>query len=168
MVLSNTPARLAEMDRLTKDPAFCNIVGVYKNLNSQKNPFCVGHIQKLFNMTIKLLICLIISAEQADSIYRTQRIKVKLGENSAGRDVLLTSKNWWKDDEFDFFKENSFNADCPLDSKILDKIGKPNIKWSKIGNSEPLTSYSIAQKEIEQIYNGTGKCNLCFDFENWN
>ena len=42
------------------------------------------------------------------------------------------------------------------------------IVWSKLGNSEPLANYSVAQNEIEQIQSGTGKCNLYFDFENWN
>ena len=42
------------------------------------------------------------------------------------------------------------------------------IVWSKFGKGEALANYSVAQTEIQQIYSGTGKCNLCFDFENWN
>ena len=172
---SNTNTRESKLKTLISDPLFTNKFESYKLINSKKHPLCEGHVQKMFNMAIKLLLCLIMSAEFA----KTNQPNICLGKDSNGNFVNLTDNNWWKN----IFCEENFDADCPLDSKILDKIqekkvtSKPNIHnhskfteivWSKLGNSEPLANYSVAQNEIEQIQSGTGKCNLCFDFENWN
>lgn len=174
---SNTASREAKLKALVSDPTFTAKFEAYKLTNSKKYPLCEGHIQKMFNMAIKLLLCLVMSAEFAE----TNRLTVRLGKDSNGNFVNLTGKDWWKH----IFNEETFDADCPLDSKILDKIQEKrvapnhiipslkknnftNIVWSKLGKGEALANYSVAQNEIRQIYSGTGKCNLCFDFENWN
>lgn len=177
---SNTASREAKLKALVSDPTFTAKFEAYKLTNSKKHPLCEGHIQKMFNMAIKLLICLILSAEHA----RTCGCKIKLGEymdkeNNTIQDVFLENKVLCETN----FPFEFASADCPIDSIILKKIQEkrvtPNpgihnhqkfteIVWSKFGKGEDLDNYSIAQNEIEQIYSGTGKCNLCFDFENWN
>lgn len=172
---SNTASREAKLKSLVSNPTFTAKFEAYKLTNSKKHPLCEGHIQKMFNMAIKLLLCLILSAEFAEA----NRLSVCLRKDTDEKPVRLTDNNWWKN----IFCEDSFDADCPIDSIILKKIQEkrvtPNpgihnhqkfteIVWSKFGKGEDLDNYSIAQNEIKQMYSGTGKCNLCFDFENWN
>ena len=111
----------------------------------------------MFNMATKLLLSLVISAEHANTLH----IKVKLGTSQKGTIVCLTDNNWWQG----IFDEDSFDADCPLDSRILDKIGISKTKWSKIGNGYPISDYGAIQGIIRSKTIG---CNLLFDFENWN
>jgi hypothetical protein len=150
---------------------------VYKNMYSQES---INEFNKqLFNHFPVLnqngKICYRYKIDNGDYIYliddRNEHFKYD-----------LTEDDWWKH----IFNEETFDADCPLDSKILDKIQEKrvapnhiipslkknnftNIVWSKLGKGgEALANYSVAQNEIQQIHSGTGKCNLCFDFENWN
>lgn len=149
---------------------------------------CPGHIQKMFNISIKLLLCLIISAEQAAEM----NLAVKLGKSSDGnKDIYLTDNNWWNSEVFKPLRNDKLNVDCPLDSIILGEINNkiqnkkivniPNsgkkksvaeITWSKLGTKEPISSYEIAQNAIREIHatthNNVNCCNLLFDFENWN
>ena len=128
-----------------------------KDSNYGNKALCFGHIQKIFNMATKLLLSLVISAEQANALH----IKVKLGTSEKGKFVYLDDNNWWQG----IFDEENFDADCPLDSRILDKIGASKTKWSRIGNGYPISNYETIQ---ETIRNKTTSCNLLFDFENWN
>lgn len=159
----------------TLDPVFSPIKEVY----SAKYRLCLGHIQKLFNITMKLLLCLIVSAEHAKVI----GINVKLGDIE-GADVCLVDHGLLSSSQFPY----AFNtADCPVDHFILEKINVKKtsapaiiygrgqfrkIVWSKMGDKakgagEDQRNYLSAQQEIENIQRGTGKCNLYFDFENW-
>ena len=177
---SSTTAREAKLKDLVSDPMFTDKFEAYKLTNSKKHPLCEGHIQKIFNMAIKLLLCLVISAEQADALH----IEVKLRTGNKGENVRLTDNNWWQE----IFDKDNFDADCPLDSIILDSIEKRKINninksasghtkysqivWSKLGTKEPIQNYNLAQIEIKNInaktHNNNTSCNLLFDFENWN
>ena len=111
---------------------------------------CFGHIQKMFSMALKLFLCLKICAEQA---------------NEMNIDIGLNIEHF----ECNFSFET---ADCPIDSIILDNLGKEisNVKWSKLGQDKahPSTDYIKVQKAIREQQNDDAKSNLCFDFENWN
>lgn len=108
---------------------------------------CFGHIQKMFNMAIKLFLCLKICAEQADDM------KIDIG---------LDTSLFECDFAFD-------TADCPLDSIILGTLSTcSNIKWSKLGHEgHPSSEYINAQKAIREKLNDDSKSNLYYDFENW-
>ena len=111
-----------------------------KETDSIKNPITIGHFQKLFNMTTKHLLTLYLLR---DYIWDNDGPFAKFDE---------------KDIE-DFFK----HADCPIDSKILDKVDtKPNNKWSQFDYDD----YSDVQSEISKKV-GENKSNLFYDFEYW-
>lgn len=164
-----------ENENKTLDHIFSGI----KNTKSEEYPLCLGHIQKMFNIAIKLLLCLIVSAEHANAI----GIKVALGKIGS-TDVHLTDHGLLSHKNFKY----SFDtADCPIDHNVLEKIDKnktsnpaeifnhkqyKNIVWSKMGDKEKGAkedqgNYLSAQTEIANIQKGTGKSNLCFDFEYW-
>lgn len=160
---ATTQDRKQYIDNLFANRVFANKFNSVKiiDVTISDKALCFGHIQKMFNMAIKLLLCLIISAEQAEHC----GINVKLGV-CKGKDVYLNGG---------FISYSTFpyaydTADCPLDSKILEKIGWSDAKWSKFGSNSnyPTKDYEDAQQKIEDIQKETGKCNLCFDFENWN
>lgn len=156
----DTQNRLKNMNGLMLNPRFCDLIGIYKDIKSAAHPLCIGHIQKMFNMATKLLLCLVISAEQASS----NSIQVKLGKNEAGNnDVFLTHNNWWQG----IFSEDNFDADCPLDSKILKKITPSNTTWSHYGSKDYKTAQDEIDTIIKQTYPCSNYCNLLFDFENW-
>ena len=160
--LPDTPSRSQYIENLFATPVFSEKFDTIKVTDPKDSYYgnkalCFGHVQKIFNMATKLLLCLVISAEQAKS----QAIAVKLGEAKNGKVVYLTDNNWWKG----IFDEETFAADCPLDSRILEKIGGAATKWSKIGNGCPISEYENMQDIIKSKTTG---CNLLFDFENWN
>lgn len=114
---------------------------------SDDKALCFGHIQKMFNMAIKLFLCLKICAEQADIM---------------NIDIGLNKGRFECDFAFD-------TADCPIDSIILTKLGKfSDVKWSKLGHTAyPTDKYIAIQEAITQL-NGEGESNLYYDFKNWN
>lgn len=160
--LPDTQLKSQYIENLFVTPVFSKKFDTVK-VTDPKDPdygnkaLCFGHIQKIFNMATKLLLGLVISAEQADALH----IKVKLGTVEKGVIVCLTDNNWWKG----IFDEKNFDADCPLDSRILGKIGDSATKWSRIGNGDPISEYKKMQDIIKSKTTG---CNLLFDFENWN
>ncbi|MBQ9785491.1 MAG: hypothetical protein IJW29_08315 [Clostridia bacterium] len=176
---TNFSDRYDTIDQFIKNACFVSIFSSIKNTTSTTYPLCLGHIQKMFNIAIKLLLCLIISAEHATAC----GLKVKLGEQD-GHDVDLTSHNLLSFSNFPYAFDT---ADCPIDHLILVEIQEKKttphstvfdnprydkIVWSKMGDlsngaKEDQQNYKAAQKEIENIQSGTGKSNLCFDFENW-
>ena len=177
-----TQDRFNNICAFLKTPHFVSIFAPIKDVKSSKYPLCLGHIQKLFNITMKLLLCLIISTEHAVAC----GINVKLGEvdnspvylNPQGHAPLLSYNN------FNF----SFDtADCPIDhiilksveanktpshSKIYNHKRYDEIVWSKMGDpldgaKEDQQNYIAAQEEIGNIQSDPQKSNLCFDFEYW-
>lgn len=176
---NNFSDRYNTIDGFLKDPSFVSIFSSIKNTASSTYPLCLGHIQKMFNIAIKLLLCLIISTEHATAC----GLKVKLSEKE-GTDINLTDHNLLSFSKFPYAFDT---ADCPIDHLILVEIEEKktnprsaifghchysDIIWSKMGDvssgaKEDQRNYKAAQEEIENIQNGTGKSNLCFDFENW-
>lgn len=175
---TSTADRYSCLNTLIMTTAFTDIIGVVKDTASPDKPLCIGHIQKMFNIAMKLILCLIESAEHA----RKQHFKVLLAKNKSGY-VYLTDRKLLIYDNFPYAFDT---ADCPIDSIILKAIDniqggsyvtKPighetyrQVVWSKLGAKEPGENYVRAQNEIEDIQKGAipPKSNLCFDFENWN
>lgn len=177
----DTRDRIGNISNLLGTPNFKNKFSPIKDINYENYELCFGHIQKMFNMATKLLLCLIMSAEFADR----NKLKVKLEEFDEEDALLLTSNSWWENEEFEVLRNENFDADCPIDSIILDaienrKINKltsghnkySQIVWSKLGTKEPVQNYEFAQTEIKNIndkaHPNSTSCNLLFDFENWN
>ena len=106
----------------------------------------LGHIQKMFNIALKLYLCLFMCREYLN-------INVDL-----------------------FYSEiidNLATADCPIDSIILKKLSEKTrnrkfaeYKWSKFGTEKcSIDYYEETQKEISKWTNGSS--NLYFDFSEW-
>ena len=175
----NYTDRFHNLQAMIADPTFKTIFDGIKEVDSKKYPLCLGHIQKMFNITMKVLLCLIISADHASSL----GLKVKLGEVN-GNNVYLTDCGLsgtclLSYDNFDYEFDT---ADCPIDHIILTCIDKKvspptypisgrkkyaEIVWSKMGGAENAQNYISAQQEIEHIQSDPTKSNLYFDFENW-
>lgn len=126
---------------------------------------CFGHVQKIFNMAMKLLLCLILSAEHA----KEHKVHVVL-DAAEGGEVLLTEGNLLTFEEFPYAFDT---ADCPLDSRILKQVKddlpkeEHDIVWSKIGHKASADVYLHVQEAIAKKQ-GENQSNLCFDFEHWN
>ena len=121
-----------------------------KKLNGDKK-LSLGHIQKMFNIAIKLYLCLFVCREELD-----------LDDNIFVADIV----------------NNFANADCPLDSIILGKLEQVEMQkngigatyttkydgytWSQLNSSD----YSDIQDSIKN--ESGGNSNLWFDFDNWN
>lgn len=160
---TSTEERVKCINALLGNTEFTDNIAQVKDISNAKFPLCLGHIQKMYNMAIKLLLCLLLTAEYV---------------NKQPWDVPLSQAISLKSKSFLDFKEQNFKdicfdtADCPIDSIILGKLN-PNANtsvWSKFGADEdhPYTDYENTQTTIANIQKGTGKSNLCFDFENWN
>ena len=105
---------------------------------------CFGHFQKLFNMALKLYLCLY--ACQKNGLLPDPKAEL-------GKEIT---------------EEMLQNADCPIDSIILRKLGFPfdKLTWSKIGKTDTNRDYIDAQNAIRERCNNSNK--LSFDFDNWN
>ena len=174
----NSRDRFDKINDFLKINAFLGIFSSIKNIHSSTYPLCLGHIQKMFNIAIKLLVCLITSAEHS----AVCGITVKLGEVN-GTAVHLTDcdKTGRCLLSYDNFPYEFDTADCPIDHIILTSIQNrrtstsspfghkkyDEIVWSKMGGKEDPKNYLVAQSEIVAIQADPGKSNLCFDFENW-
>ncbi len=172
----STESRVKYINECLKETEFVAIFEQIKKVDSETYPLCLGHVQKMFNIAIKLLLCLIVSAEHATAI----GMCVKLGKCKENdvilNDGLLSYAN------FPFAFET---ADCPIDHIILERMDAyktspspeifgpkkrkkyASIVWSKMGKQEDEKNYNSAQSKIALIHKGTTKSNLCFDFENW-
>ena len=171
---TNYNDRFKKLDSFIKSSKFVDIFKDIKEVSSIDYPLCLGHIQKMFNIAMKVLLCLIVSAEYADSL----GLKVRLGEVGTTT-VYLTDHGLLSYSNFPY----SFDtADCPIDHIILECIEDKKtpvhskihghrkysqIVWSKLGAKEDPNNYISAQEEIENIQRGSGKSNLYFDLENW-
>lgn len=132
---------------------------IQENLNSLNKSFAkvkqkvlFGHIQKLFNIAIKLYLCLYMCREFLD-----------LNESLFYDEIVSALKY----------------ADCPIDSIILDrfeqnqmknKIGQehnlsyPGLKWSEISSDAEIAKY----KKLQEEFRSNDKSSLYFDFVEWN
>ena len=113
-----------------------------KEVGSNEHPISLGHFQKLFNMTTKHLLTL----------------------------YMLRKYIWGNNKPFKTFKgkiKDCFeNADCPIDSKILENL-YDNKKYNKKTWSQfkDIKDYDQVQSDIQKQANGNS--NLYYDFENW-
>ena len=118
----------------------------YKALDGKKQ-LCFGHFQKMFNIAIKLYLCLYFCREE-----------LEIGVDKFRKDMI----------------EQAAHADCPIDSIILGDLsektecaGYKGQKWSKYGTEgQPVKGYKDAQTAIAGLV-GEGKCNLYHDFVAW-
>ncbi len=119
----------------------------YKEITGDKR-LCFGHFQKMFNIAIKLYVCLYMCREWLD-----------LDEKLFQTDVL----------------DNIQNADCPIDSIILENLASDTgnkeyttHKWSKYGTDKhPQSNYKKVQDEISKAV-PSGNSRLYYDFVAWN
>lgn len=118
-----------------------------------KESVCFGHVQKLFNIAVKLYLCLYMCRNYLDI------------DNELFYNDIVTALE---------------TADCPIDSIILDRfeqkkmreigIGKeyellyPDFTWSQISSDETIDTY----KSIQKDFRSNGKSSLYFDFAEWN
>ena len=105
----------------------------------------------MFNIAIKLYLCLFVCREELD-----------LDDNIFVADIV----------------NNFANADCPLDSIILGKLEQVEMQKKGVGSPYSLqydgytwsqltaTDYRIIQDNIKTESNENS--NLWFDFDNWN
>lgn len=114
-----------------------------------KYQLCFGHFQKMFNMALKLYVCLYLCRDD-----------LGISENLFAQHII----------------NNIQNADCPIDSIILDKLSEETTnkeyilehKWSKYGTkSYPVEKYKKVQKTISELESVQGKSNLYYDFIAW-
>ncbi len=149
--LTTTKERHDYINECLRNEDFISAFGKIKNVEiGSEKALCFGHIQKMFNMAIKLFLCLKICVEQAKDM------KIDIGLEASLFDC-------------DFAFES---ADCPIDSIILanDKLSiSSKSKWSKLGQNKdnPTEDYITIQSTISNVQGGNGS-NLLFDFENWN
>lgn len=132
-----------------------NLSEINESFAIVKEKVLFGHIQKLFNIAIKLYLCLYMCKDYLD-----------LNELLFYKEIVSALKY----------------ADCPIDSIILDqfeqkemkRIGKgqkhkllyPEIKWSEISSVDEINTYSELQDQFRREY--IGKSSLYFDFAEWN
>ncbi|MBQ7780256.1 MAG: hypothetical protein IJ404_07145 [Clostridia bacterium] len=121
-----------------------------KKLDGNKK-LSAGHIQKMFNIAVKLYLCLYICREELD-----------LNNELFIQNII----------------DNFANADCPIDSIILDELEQ--IEMQNEGEGEEYTSkyskcvwsqldaarYKDIQEDVKSKSNGNS--NLWLDFNNWN
>jgi len=117
-------------------------VKVIKSCEKTDKPLCFGHVQKLFNITVKLYLC----------VYMC-------------REYLGLEK-----DLFDENIVNALQfADCPIDSIILGRTADnpyPNLVWSKIESPEEISTYTKIQDHFRN--QEKNESSLYFDFTHWN
>lgn len=122
------------------------IFAPYKEITGNKR-LCFGHFQKMFNIAIKLYVC------------------------------LYVCRGWLDLDEGRFCSkilENLQNADCPIDSIILENLASKtnnkeyaSHKWSKYGTAKhPQSNYENVQDEISKVV-PEGNSRLYYDFVAW-
>lgn len=181
---SSTEDRHAYIHQKMACEDFVSKFGVIKVIDPRDSDkyLCFGHIQKLFNMAVKLYLCLKICAEEQNN--HDLQIVLQFGA-TAQKNVLL------KPEMFTLFSSNDTSADCPIDHYILEAIDREiaeqdadptainperrnrdsakfaSIAWSKL-NAQSDAAYIDIQNEITALQADSGKSNLCFDFEHWN
>ena len=129
------------------EPQLKSLLGEFKETDGDKG-LCFGHYQKMFNIAIKLYVCLYLCRE------------------------------WLEIKESAFYKEilqNIHNADCPIDSIILESLAKDTRnkeftrhKWSRYGTEEPpYENYKTVQEKISGLKKAKEKSRLYYDFIAW-
>ena len=123
------------------------ILGEVKDTTGKRR-LCFGHFQKMFNIAIKLYLCLYMCRGFLD-----------IDEGRFDIEIIHALEK----------------ADCPIDSVILGKLAEDTscktyskYKWSKFGTaSHPIDEYTAVQEEISKLPQTDGKSNLYYDFIAW-
>ena len=123
-----------------------NLFSPYKATGGDHG-LCFGHFQKMFNIALKLYVCLYFCRDYLD-----------INEALFDENIL----------------NNMQNADCPIDSIILENLAcKTNNKeyashkWSKYGTAKhPQSNYENVQDEISKVV-PEGNSRLYYDFVAW-
>ncbi len=123
-----------------------SLFGQYKRTDGD-HPLCFGHFQKMFNIALKLYVCLYVCREQLE-------LEAELFD-----DEIL---------------KNLANADCPVVSIVLKRLSKdtkdPKFakqKWSHYGTAEsPNEEYLGVQQAISDCVGENSR--LYYDFIAWN
>ena len=171
--LQSTEARHAYIHKKMEDPEFLKKFASFKVVEDSDKALSFGHIQKMFNIAVKLYLCLKICADSAST-----PIILEYGA-TPDKNIVLDPNM------LELLSGENVTADCPVDHYILKTIDQKlsdagayrasnvsekkfaDIPWSKLRGEEDQTYIEI-QKEIAALQNNTAKSNLCFDFENWN
>lgn len=122
--------------------------------DNEEKPLCFGHYQKLFNMAVKLYLCIYIYCDEFDNDWLNVS-KEKLKEYVPGSaDCPIDNK----------IKESVYNA---LDADKTEGFDKKEIEigaWSKLDTEEDLKRYINLQNRIREICK---KDALAYDFDAW-
>lgn len=171
--LQSTEDRHAYIHKKMEDPDFLKKFASFKVIEGSDKALSFGHIQKMFNIAIKLYLCLKICADSAPA-----PIILEYGAKPDENVVLDAQK-------LELLSGENVTADCPIDHYILGRIDQrlsdtgacrtskvrtkkfADIPWSKLRGEEDQTYIEI-QKEIAALQKNDSKSNLCFDFEGWN
>ena len=171
--LESTQKRHEYIHRKMEDHDFLKKFASFKVIEGSDKALSFGHIQKMFNIAVKLYLCLKVCAEAAQT-----PIILEYGATPEENVVLDPKK-------LELLSGDDVTADCPIDHYILEAIDQrlsatgacrtsnvsakkfANIPWSKLRGEEDQT-YIEVQKEISALQNDATKSNLCFEFENWN
>ena len=169
----STQERHAYIHEKMEDPEFKKKFESFKVIEGSDKALSFGHIQKMFNIAVKLYLCLKICADSAPN-----PIILEYGATPV--------ENVWLDPKkLELLSSENVTADCPIDHYILEAIDKrlsntgacrtsnistkrfADIPWSKLRGEED-QNYIEIQKEIAALQKNDSKSNLCFDFEGWN
>lgn len=171
--LQSTEERHAYIHEKMEDPEFLKKFASFKVVEGSDKALSFGHIQKMFNIAVKLYLCLKICADSAPN-----QIILEHGA-TPDKNVVLDAQ------KLELLGGENVTADCPIDHYILEAIDQrlsdtgacrtskvstkkfANIPWSKLRGEDDQTYIEI-QKEIAALQKNTAKSNLCFDFEGWN
>ncbi len=143
---TNTPEEKSNLIQNNFD-SLKELFGPYKAVEGEKK-LCFGHFQKMFNMAIKLYLCLYMSADD-----------LKLDNSLFDNGII----------------QNMRNADCPIDSFILAAVAKdsqsPEIAaqvWSKYGadDANHVDNYHQVQEKIASLPEAKNS-KLLYDFIAW-
>ncbi len=120
------------------------LIGKYKEVEGEKQ-VCFGHIQKMFNMAIKMYLC----------IYMCRAYLPFTHDKAEIFDMEII--------------DNIVNADCPIDNYVLASLSKPYLKWNKLGTDDDANSID-KYKEVQTLIwkKVWGKSKLSYDFTEWN
>lgn len=142
------------------------IVGKVK-LTTGNKALCFGHYQKMFNIALKLYLCLYLCRDFLDLkpelFYEDVVNALKYAECPVDSIILkrMDSKNT---DDFEEYKTYKTENGVKIQNKKF-----ADIVWSKIGHAEKSTieSYINVQSAIRKLNNDDEKSNLYFDFAEW-
>lgn len=126
---------------------------------------CFGHFQKLFNMAVKLYICLYIMQDELGLNFMSESTKYADPKNFANADCPVDRYILQRLDEI-ISEENISVPYKELKERRPDYKKFADISWSKLKSEDDMKVYEVIQNTIKELCN-SNECNLIFDFKNW-